>query len=57
MERAMGIELHPKFLSLTETRCYQPLRESSVAKNKTRQSRCEHPVNAPKRSECALTRI
>jgi hypothetical protein len=21
----MGIELHPKFLSLTETRCYQPL--------------------------------
>ena len=53
----MGIELHPKFLSLTETRCYQPLRESSVAKNKTRQSRCEHPVNAPKRSECALTRI
>ena len=20
----MGIELHPKFLSLTDTRCYQP---------------------------------
>lgn len=32
LERAMGIELHPKFLSLTETRCYQPLRESIVAK-------------------------
>ena len=28
----MGIELHPKFLSLAETRCYQPLRESIVAK-------------------------
>jgi hypothetical protein len=27
LERAMGIELYPKFLSLTETRCYQPLRE------------------------------
>jgi len=32
LERAMGIELHPKSLSLTETRCYQPLRESIVAK-------------------------
>ena len=32
MERAMGIELHPKFLSLAETRCYQPLCESIVAK-------------------------
>src|SRR5437773_7534028 len=32
LERAMGIELHTKFLSLTETRCYQPLRESIVAK-------------------------
>jgi hypothetical protein len=32
MERAMGIELHPKFLSLTGTRCYQPLCESIVAK-------------------------
>jgi hypothetical protein len=32
LERAMGIELHPKFLSLTETRCYQPLCESIVAK-------------------------
>jgi len=32
----MGIELHPKFLSLAETRCYRPLRESimpNVAKN------------------------
>jgi hypothetical protein len=28
----MGIELHPKFLSLTEPRRYQPLRESIVAK-------------------------
>jgi hypothetical protein len=28
----MGIELHPKFLSLTGTRCYQPLCESIVAK-------------------------
>src|SRR5215475_13655376 len=28
----MGIELYPKFLSLTETRCYQPLCESIVAK-------------------------
>jgi hypothetical protein len=28
----MGIELHPKFLSLAETRCYHPLRESIVAK-------------------------
>ena len=28
----MGIELHPKFLSLTGTRCYQPLRKSIVAK-------------------------
>jgi hypothetical protein len=28
----MGIELHRKFLSLTETRCYQPLCESIVAK-------------------------
>ena len=28
----MGIELHPKFLSLTETRCYRPLYESIVAK-------------------------
>ncbi len=27
----MGIELHPKFLSLTGTRCYQPLCESIVA--------------------------
>jgi len=32
MERAMGIELHPKFLSLTEQRRYQPLPESIVAK-------------------------
>jgi hypothetical protein len=28
----MGIELYPKFLSLAETRCYQPLCESIVAK-------------------------
>ena len=28
----MGIELHPKILSLTEPRRYQPLRESIVAK-------------------------
>ena len=28
----MGIELHPKFLSLTETRCYPPLCEPIVAK-------------------------
>jgi hypothetical protein len=28
----MGIELHPKFLSLTEPRRYQPLRKSIVAK-------------------------
>jgi hypothetical protein len=28
----MGIELHPKFLSLTEPRRYAPLRESNVAK-------------------------
>jgi hypothetical protein len=32
LEWAMGIELYPKFLSLAETRCYQPLRESIVAK-------------------------
>jgi hypothetical protein len=32
LERAMGIELHPKFLSLTETRCYPPLCESIVVK-------------------------
>src|SRR5258707_13851128 len=32
MERAMGIELYPKFLSLAETRRYQPLYESIVAK-------------------------
>jgi hypothetical protein len=34
-ERAMGIELHPKFLSLTQTRCYQLLQSQllpSVAK-------------------------
>ena len=29
LERAMGIELHPKFLSLTEARCYQPLIDRS----------------------------
>jgi hypothetical protein len=28
----MGIELHPKFLNLTEQRRYQPPRESNVAK-------------------------
>ena len=28
----MGIELYPKFLSLTGTRCYHPLCESIVAK-------------------------
>jgi len=28
----MGIELYPKFLSPTETRCYQSLPESIVAK-------------------------
>jgi hypothetical protein len=28
----MGIELYPKFVSLTETRCYPPLCESIVAK-------------------------
>ena len=27
----MGIELHPKFISLTEPRCYQPLCKSIVA--------------------------
>jgi hypothetical protein len=32
MERAMGIELYPKFLSLAETSCYQPLCEPIVAK-------------------------
>jgi hypothetical protein len=32
MERAMGIELHPKFLSLTKPRRYQSLSESIVAK-------------------------
>jgi hypothetical protein len=32
LERAMGIEFHPKFLSLTEPRRYQALRESIVAK-------------------------
>jgi hypothetical protein len=32
LERAMGIELHPKFLSLTEPSCYQLLREPIVAK-------------------------
>jgi hypothetical protein len=31
LERAMGIELHLKFLSLTETRCYPPPREAIVA--------------------------
>jgi|SRR6516225_3787026 len=29
--RAMGIELYPKFLSLTETRWYQPFRGAIVA--------------------------
>ena len=38
LERAMGIELHPKFLSLTGTRCYQPLRKPIVAKKLLRQS-------------------
>ena len=28
----MGIEFYPNFLSLAETRCYQPLRDSIVAK-------------------------
>ena len=28
----MGIELYPKFISLAETRCYQPLCKSIVAK-------------------------
>jgi hypothetical protein len=28
----MGIELYPKFLSLAETRCYQPLCASIVGK-------------------------
>jgi len=32
LERAMGNELYPEFLSLAETRCYQPLWESIVAK-------------------------
>jgi len=31
LEQAMGIELHLKFLSRTETRCYPPLREAIVA--------------------------
>jgi hypothetical protein len=38
LERAMGIGLHPKFLSLTETRCYQPLGESIVAMLPTKPS-------------------
>src|SRR5215469_5497482 len=32
MERAMGIELHPKSLSLAGTRCYHPLHKPIVAK-------------------------
>ena len=32
MERAMGIEFHPKFLSLTGARCYPPLPQAIVAK-------------------------
>jgi hypothetical protein len=32
MERATGIELHPKFLSVIGTRCYPLLCESIVAK-------------------------
>jgi len=32
LERAMGIALYSKFLSLAKTRCYQPLCESIVAK-------------------------
>jgi len=30
LERAMGNELYPEFLSLAETRCYQPLWESML---------------------------
>ena len=36
MERAMGIELHPKFVSLTKPRRYQPLPESIVANEAAR---------------------
>jgi hypothetical protein len=44
----MGIELHPKFLSLTGTRCYPPLSESIVAKC------CQVDRNS---AQCAETRI
>jgi len=58
----MGIELHPTCLSLTGTRCYQPFRESIVAKccqNEAWQSRCHHPVSALKTAFCewVLSRI
>ena len=50
----MGIELHPKFLSLTEQRCYQPLRESIVAKccqiGRFSRSRVEHMLIPPQTS-------
>jgi hypothetical protein len=36
LERATGIELHPKFLNLTEQRRYQSLPDSIVAKLKSR---------------------
>jgi hypothetical protein len=44
LERAMGIELHPKFLSLTETGCYLPLCVSQMLPNVgKRRSRLPQP--------------
>jgi hypothetical protein len=55
MERAIGIELHPKFLGLNETRRHHPLRESNVVNNATSADRS--PAVSSKNSYAAVQRI